>query len=354
MPVRTPQLEQPPSHRIHPLIGVAVLADLLAERGIDPAPMLIDEGIDPLRLHDADGRIEAAAELRLIKRAVARAGVDDLGLRAGGRHHFSLFGMWGLAIASSPDLASAIRIGLRHIGMVHTFLGWRFIDDPERPRLEAKETLALGSARAYVIERDMAGCMTLLQDLTGNRLAVTGARFPYPEPHWRDSYGTAFGPRVAFGGSHAVLGLDPDWLERPLPRANPMAARLAEEQCLQYGEKTAPPSVTAERLRRALLAVPGQLPDLATAAAACGCSPRTMRRRLAREGTSYRRELDRLRQELANRYLADTSLSVTEIAARLGYQDIAAFGHAFRRWTGTSPSRWRRARRAPGGEVSRD
>jgi len=339
---------------MHPLIGVAVLADLLTELGIDPAPMLIDEGIDPLRLHDADGRIAAATELRLIKRAVARAGIDDLGLRAGCRHHFSLFGMWGLAIASSPDLASAIRIGLRHIGMVHTFLGWRFIDDPERPRLEATEALALGPARAFVIERDMAGCMTLLQDLTGNRLAVIGARFPYPEPHWRDTYGAVFGPRIEFGGTRAVLGFDPKWLEHPLPRANPMAARLAEEQCLQYGEKTARPAVTAERLRKTLLAVPGRLPDLASAAAACGLSPRTMRRRLASEGTSYRRELDRLRQELAGRYLADTSLSVTEIAARLGYRDIAAFGHAFRRWMGTSPSRWRRARRAPGGELPRD
>ena len=81
------------------------------------------------------------------------------------------------------------------------------------------------------------------------------------------------------------------------------------------------------------------------AAAAMGLSTRTLRRRLANEGTSYRVELEGLRRELAARYLADTGLSVSETAARLGYADVAAFGHAFRRWYGQSPGRWQRGHR---------
>ena len=56
-------------------------------------------------------------------------------------------------------------------------------------------------------------------------------------------------------------------------------------------------------------------------------------------------ELEGLRRELAARYLADTRLSVSETAARLGYADVAAFGHAFRRWYGQSPGRWQRSHR---------
>lgn len=330
---------------LHPTYGLAVLAELLTELGVDPGPLLEAEGVDPLRLRDAQGRVRPAVELAIIRRAIAAAGVPELGLRAGQRHHFGLFGMWGLALASSPDLADAIRVGLRYIGLVHTFLAWRFVEDDQSPRLEASERQPLGPLRRFVIERDTAAAVTLLGDFAGDRLALIGASFPYPAPAWADAYRGVFGPAVVFGAPRAILRIDPARLRRPLPQANPMTARLAEEQCrLLLSGRSAAASV-AERLRRTLLARPGVFPALPEAAAACGLSVRTLRRHLAAEGTSYRAELDRLRRELASRYLADTRLSVTETADRLGYRDAAAFSHAFRRWFGESPGRWRRRRR---------
>ncbi len=329
----------------HPTIGLAVLAEMLAELRLDPAPLLLAEGVDPLRLRGSGLRIDPATELAVIRRAVDAAGVPDLGLRAGRRHHYGLFGIWGLALASSPDLASAIRVGLRYVGLVHTFLDWRFVARGESPRLEATETRPLGRLRRFVIERDMAGCVTLLEDLVGDRLALAGASFPYPAPAWADAYRETFGRAVRFDARRAVLLLDPAELHRPLALANPVTARLAEEQCreLLAGQRIV--ASTTERLRRVLLARPGSFPTLPDAAAACGVSTRTLRRRLTAEGTSYRAELEGLRRELAARYLADAGLSVTETAARLGYRDVAAFGHAFRRWYGESPGRWRRAER---------
>ncbi|MGB5621878.1 MAG: helix-turn-helix transcriptional regulator, partial [Gammaproteobacteria bacterium] len=70
-------------------------------------------------------------------------------------------------------------------------------------------------------------------------------------------------------------------------------------------------------------------------------SERSLRRRLAAESTSYRKLLNQVRETLARAYLLDTGLRVEEIAERLGYSDAANFSHAFRRWTGTSPGRFR-------------
>jgi AraC-like DNA-binding protein len=44
-----------------------------------------------------------------------------------------------------------------------------------------------------------------------------------------------------------------------------------------------------------------------------------------------------LRIDLAKRHLADKSLSISEIAWLLGYHEVSAFTHAFKRWTGKSP-----------------
>jgi AraC-like DNA-binding protein len=73
-----------------------------------------------------------------------------------------------------------------------------------------------------------------------------------------------------------------------------------------------------------------------------GMSQRTLARRLAEEGSSFSELLSAVRRALANRYLMNPSLSISEIAWLLGYSEVSTFTRAFHRWTGASPS----ARRA--------
>jgi AraC-like DNA-binding protein len=53
--------------------------------------------------------------------------------------------------------------------------------------------------------------------------------------------------------------------------------------------------------------------------------------------------LQHLRQDLAVRYLDDRKLHVSKIAWLLGFRDVSAFTHAFKRWTGRTPSQMRAA-----------
>jgi AraC-like DNA-binding protein len=78
-------------------------------------------------------------------------------------------------------------------------------------------------------------------------------------------------------------------------------------------------------------------------AAECGVSERSLRRRLAERGVSFREAAEEARTAYALWALRETSLPVAEIAYRLGYDDQGAFARAFRRATGTSPSELRLA-----------
>src|SRR5262249_5170691 len=69
----------------------------------------------------------------------------------------------------------------------------------------------------------------------------------------------------------------------------------------------------------------------------------SLRRHLAEEDTSFAEVLDRLRNRLALRYLQDERVSLQQTAWLLGYSEIGAFNHAFKRWTGTSLGRARTA-----------
>ena len=70
-----------------------------------------------------------------------------------------------------------------------------------------------------------------------------------------------------------------------------------------------------------------------------GMSQRSLTRHLAEEGTIFAEILEQLRHRLASRYLADDRMSVQQIAWLLGYSEVGAFNHAYKRWTGTAPRR---------------
>ena len=72
-----------------------------------------------------------------------------------------------------------------------------------------------------------------------------------------------------------------------------------------------------------------------------GVSRRTLSRRLAAEGQSFGEILDSLRFELAKRYLHEQDLPLSEISWLLGYRETAALNHAFKRWSGKTPTQAR-------------
>jgi AraC-like DNA-binding protein len=80
---------------------------------------------------------------------------------------------------------------------------------------------------------------------------------------------------------------------------------------------------------------------MAEVAQRLGVTKRTLARRLASEGRTFGEVLDGLRFDLATHYLHEKKLPISEVAWLLGYQETSAFDHAFKRWTGKTPSQTR-------------
>ena len=66
-------------------------------------------------------------------------------------------------------------------------------------------------------------------------------------------------------------------------------------------------------------------------------SQRTLARRLSSECLTFSGILDELKSDLASRYVREGDLAISEIAWLLGYREVSAFTHAFKRWTGETP-----------------
>jgi transcriptional regulator GlxA family with amidase domain len=74
-----------------------------------------------------------------------------------------------------------------------------------------------------------------------------------------------------------------------------------------------------------------------------GLSLRTLHRRLAKDGLSYQEILDNMRRSVATEFLENTHLLIDQVAERVGFSDATSFRKAFRKWTGQSPTDYRRA-----------
>jgi AraC-like DNA-binding protein len=72
---------------------------------------------------------------------------------------------------------------------------------------------------------------------------------------------------------------------------------------------------------------------------------RTLNRHLRMEGLAFRQAVNEVRFEIACELLANTDMTLSQVAAVLRYSELSAFTRAFRRWSGQTPSAWRASHR---------
>jgi AraC-like DNA-binding protein len=72
-------------------------------------------------------------------------------------------------------------------------------------------------------------------------------------------------------------------------------------------------------------------------------TPRTLRRKLSEQGTSFSSMVKDLRCISAKKLLVETDLTIEDIGCSLGFNDVSNFRAAFKKWTGETPSTIRQA-----------
>lgn len=336
-----------------PATSVRLLVDLGVERGHDRDALLAAGGLRAAALERPDAEVTADAELGVLAALVAGSSTDPvaLGWEAGRRYHLTTYGIWGFALVSSPTVRAAVEVGSRHLALTYALARIAVGIDAQAVRIRLDGSHLPAAVRDAAVARDAAAVAAVRDELVGRSWPFTAVRSSAPAPADPTLGEAVFGTRVLHGADVDELVLPADALDRPLPRADARTAALAESQCAALlAERTARDGVS-EAVRRRLLVDPSAPPSLEEVAHERGVTARTLRRQLRDEGTGWRALHDEVRSTLAHQLLVVAGLGVEATASRLGYAEPASFVHAFRRWTGTTPGRYRdRARKSPSGE----
>ena len=197
--------------------------------------------------------------------------------------------------------------------------------------------------RRQATEFGAANLVRTIRFITNSRLRPVEVKFHHSRNHEIAKVERFFGCRVHFGRRDNSLTFSRSQLNLPIATADERLHGLLTGYCeeiLASREQTSPDlRHQVERIITRLLSR-GEA-ETETVAHELGMSVRTLARRLADLGVTFAQILDELRHDLALRYLRDRDLSLSQIAFLLGYSEVSAFSHAFRRWTRTTPGEWR-------------
>ncbi len=184
--------------------------------------------------------------------------------------------------------------------------------------------------------------LTAWRIVGGREAGPLEVHFTYPEPEDTSEYRRIFHAPVNFGASHNGFLFPADFLDFPLPGADSHLRTILRSHAERLLQKLPRTDRFSDRVRELVVAeLRGGSPGLEHIANKLAISARTLRRRLAQEGTTHRELLDGLRRDLALRYVGQEGLIVSEIAFLLGFSHENAFRKAFKRWTGKSPAEFR-------------
>lgn len=322
-----------------------LVLDTLAPAGIPPGDLLQGTGLLPEQLQLADARISRHQFTRLILNALHLTGEPGLAYELGLNSQLTRHGFVGFGLMSCATIGEALQVCRRYLSArVPLFQhSVETVDGQVIVTLEA--TSPLGPLLVFTYDFALVELCCLFGRLIhgGDTPASWQSEIwvPYPEPAHYARYRDRL-PRFRFVQEKPQIRFPASLLDHPIRTANPVAARLALDQCEQALAQQA--AVVADPVYQARLLLRqqrGSYPDLAQLAARLNVSERTLKRRLQAAGTSYQALLDDVRLAQAEALLRQPRLSIEAVADALGFQDPANFTRAFRRWTGITPRDWR-------------
>jgi AraC-like DNA-binding protein len=327
--------------RIAAGLVLPILRQLRVE-GADVEALLERFGLSEERLLLPETRISHETWIDLLEAGQAVTGDPHFGLHAATQPVPGLLQLLGHLAGSEKTAGEAYAVTARYLRVLHEGMTIALAreGDSVSCRLVTPEWLHLPPvATEFFLAKWVCYGRKIIGDVD---IELTEVRFAHPAPAETDEYRRVFQSPVVFGAECNEL-IFPAWnLDLPMASADPvLAAVLAEKIERLLAQFADWPSLSRQVREWLITQFQGGSPRIEALTLQLHMSERTLRRRLATEGTTFKRILGEVRRELAIGYVQERLLSTGEIAFLLHFSEPSAFQRAFKRWTKLTPSEYR-------------
>lgn len=325
-----------------PVRYAELVLEVADARGADGEGLLDASGIAAELLGDPDARVPVSSMATLVRRAIDATGEPGLGYEIGLGSSLTSHGIMGFGMLASPTVRDAILLGVEFLQLRVPVLSAALRVDGDVAAVSVVETVPLGDLRQVLLDTFLVKLARLGRALADGRLGSQDLElwFDYARPAYHERLADRL-PPMRFGMGSNEVRFDAAVLELRPATADPANARLVERQCRRELDQLGLDGDVVGQVRAALRRSDDGYPTLGQVAEHLHTSSRTLKRRLQARGTSFHRLLDDTRRADAVRLLTSTTLTVEQVARRLGYAEASGFRRAFQSWTGTTPGDYR-------------
>ncbi|MDN5874884.1 MAG: AraC family transcriptional regulator [Sinobacteraceae bacterium] len=332
---------------LHPVVISQVIVNFAARYDVDIDTCLLGTGITEDQLHDPDALIACGQEMRLVENLIlAVPNVPALGFELGLEYNVATFGIWGFALRISRNLREAIQCAVRYLPLSTAYCRFSIFSDERSFGVSADPSEIPQNLREFLLQRDTATATNLFRELGLSGLDIQRLEYAGPAPpDHAQRIEQLCGIAARFKCPRNAIVMRREDAEAQLPMYDAHLASFLESQCRTQLERRQATGVT-EQVRQLLLGPLGLVTSFEDVANQLTMAPRTLRRKLEEQGTTYRTIVDTERKQLATQMLEGTDIKLDVLALQLGYGDTPSFARACHRWFGQAPGEYRKTHAA--------
>ena len=280
----------------------------------------------------------------LIVRVLRRVDDPAIGIAVGACQSPLSWGSVGLGLLTCGTLGEAIQLALHYQAEAGAVVEYRMAKTALTISCEVVSKYPDPEIEEFLIEHSLASSLTIGRFLTDSSYAPLHVEFAFPANGHEPALVRFFGCPVYFNRQHNRMVFDIKWLKHRLRGYDPFASEALQKSLVTLYPPKNGNNALIESLTNHISLKMGYESRQANVAAAVNMSERTMRRRLRSLGTSFRSLDGKVSYERAMKLLQHSDLSINQIAETLGYSSVRAFRRAFHRWSGLSPTAFRKIR----------
>jgi AraC-like DNA-binding protein len=316
----------------------------LKSSGVPVEPLLKRAGLTPEVIADPEKRLSVRSQIALLDEAAIALKNECLGFTLARDFDPREIGLLYYVMASSQTLGDALKRVARYSQITNEALVVRYREG-NRLIISLSYSGVPRHSDTHQIEFCMFAVLRICRVLIGQNLVPQHFWICHHRSGTNSEMARFVGTTVQFGADTDEFALNANARELPLINADPYLNNLLLKYCetalAVRRDNTSQLRTHVENAISSLL--PHGRVLVEDVARNLGMSERTLARKLADEGLNFTEILQQLRRDLAVRYLDDRKLHISKIAWLVGFNEVGAFTHAFKRWTGKTPSQMRTA-----------
>ncbi len=320
--------------------GIArLMAQTLESCALNSKALFAEQGLDLDEITLKDERVPAMPMQAIWRRAVELTGDEGFGLACAKNLHPAAFQGLGFAWIASATLKDAFHRLVRYYRLISS--------EGEVVLQESDDDIWLwykipqgGQGAPASLDAALAVFIQLCRFTKGDDFNPKQVEFQHAAPTDKSKFDAFFKCPIVFSADENRLLFSRQELEVSLPMASPSLARANDQVVIDYIKKHDKGNIVNAVRGCIIELLPSGEVSQESVARQVNRSSRSLQRKLAEHGTSYKQLYEEIRKELAMQYLKETNRTISEVTYLLGFSEPSNFARSFKRWCGTTPNEY--------------